>query len=625
MCAGSSTLTFDSVSIVTHRRIPGRWAFHRESTHVDQESFWRSYEAIDPRGQAHYTVCPDAATSLNLLGWWDRVQSGVYTVNPGRLPTAESGRSGKTPRRRGGDPLILSGCPDVIGFRSGNIGVRVPGDSTGSNRRYNRSPKPARFRWVGVRQFGDPEFEKWPDSRAGAWIVSEWIRTIMSRWLDSGCGAWKDTTGAAAWSTYRLRSKRCQITDHNHPAALKLESAACHGGRAAIFTVRPIGTENQWKKYESHPPYPSAYKRLSGQAHRFDVRAMYPTLMRDGWYPTRFVGTSRGWTTERLSRVCENTCVIARVTIRSVRGAVPYRSHGLSLYPVGTFVTTLATPELVECLELGEVSAVHEIARYESGRPFEDWGKWVLGLRTRSKVIGPPSWSDYVKSLSVSLSGKLARVGGGWEVASGVYPSVEWGEFHRQCADTGKSRLFRALGGVIQEMIVGDHRPGTLAACYAHLTSYGRVQMNRLRHVCGHRQVLSQHTDGLAVTDAARTRLTESGLVREGEYGHLQYESSHDCLLLKTPNHFWRDGKWTVAGVHAGFTVNAASRASAETIHDPARLARDPTVYPIIERVNSVDLTQLGTGERISWDGWVIHPKIGSQPSAQTDLTEGIE
>lgn len=611
----STTRKFESVSYIAHRRVHGRWVLHSQGDFDEQLAFWGEFRVLADTGQTVYTVCPDAGAMLGVLGFWDRLQAGEFAIDPGRQPPADGRGSGRTARRGGGDPLILSGSPDVIGFRTGRSDTDAQSVDGERTRLRTKGGTNHRYRWVGVRQFGEPTFDLTQPPHATCRLISEWFRTLLSRWVDQGFGAWRDTCGSAAWSTYTLRSARVPIVTHERGDVCKMENAACHGGRSSIFTDMPIGMSDDWNQFLSRPEYPLSPTHLPGPIHRLDVRAMYPTIMRDGWFPTRLVGVSRGWSVSRLRAVSGCMCLLARVRVRSARCSIPRKTGNSASYPSGEWITTLATPEIVAACDRGEIKEVYEVARYESGRPFEDWAKWILAKRTNAKRFGPPDYASWVKQLAVSLSGRLARKSAGWEHRPGKRAKVTWGEWIEATDDGTPSRRFRSLGGVVQEYISTEFRTGTLAACYSHITSYGRVQMDRYREIAGFRNVIAQHTDGLMVTDDGLANLQERSEMRRGEWGRLQYEGAYTAAWYRTPNHYWADGNWTYAGLNAGFGVDDDGTMTAVQCIDPVRSCRDPSVYPLIEKILRVRLDEVSPGETIGEDGWVIPPTAGRNHS----------
>lgn len=444
----------------------------------------------------------------------------------------------------------------------------------------------------------------------------------MDRWAAAGCGVWKDTVGAAAYATWQTHSGGVPVYQHDRPDVLRLEDRACHGGRASIFTTRPVAREGSWRGLPDAPDLTRERGHIRGPVYRLDVRAQYPTIMRDREFPARLINVAQGWTPDKLARALDQFCAIARVRVRSERAELPHRTGERTQYPRGEWTVTLATPEIRDALERNEIIRVGEVAYYERGKPFAAWGKWVLGLRRRAERYGHRHWQHYVKALSVALSGKLASKGGGWVDRPDIPPAVEWGEWPVVSAIDGEERWYRALGYHTQKRERKRFRPGTLGACYAHVTAYGRVQMARYREIAGHRQTLSQHTDGLIVTSLGRRALIEAGCVRPGEFGHLQEDGAIRALKLYTPNHLYCDGEWTIAGVRNGYRIEAGCVAVDHPVYDPVRQAQNPGAGWVAEHVRRVPLELIDPGVRVGEDGWVIPPRVGHtqapDPSGQS-------
>lgn len=580
--SGRGCLVFGAGALVVRRRVCGRWVDGGSRRFDSPAAVLDHIDSLcSPRTRV-YVVCPGAADALTLLGWWRRVTDGTYTVWR---------RAGEevTKGRRTKHPLIISGLPDVIGYTTAR----------------------GRVRWVGCRQFGEPDVPSDLDCQPRAEWVADWITGVMSSWVGAGCGRWHDTAGAAAWATYRRHQSADRIVTHEDARARPLEDAACHGGRASIWTVRPVGNEKAWRRHSTRPPFPRSYPAIRGPLYRLDVRAMYPAIMQGMTFPTRLIGVKSGFTPARLSAALRCYMAVARVRLRTRAAEYPRRSPKGTQYPVGAFWTTLATPDLLTALVAGEVESVSQVALYERGRPFAAWGDWVLSVRRAAALHPSPHWGRYIKSVAVSLSGRLARRSGGWEDLPGHPAAREWGEWSRVNGDTGTRDRFRALSGHVQRMQPPGHRPGTLAACYAHVAAYGRVQMRAYRECAGPRQTISQHTDGLTVTYTGLSRLIEAGHVGDGEWGTLRHEGTYTHALYLGPNHFWADGKWTLAGVAAGFEVADDGTVTQRHEVNPARSAAEP-VGDMLRLVSSPWVTpEPEPGGRIGADGWVLPPLAG--------------
>lgn len=576
-------------AFIHSERVAGKWIERRASSGTSAVSFWSALEEIgNPRNPA-YVICPRASVALTLLGWWHHVRSGRYTVWKQPEHTDEHGEVVASGKRRKTHPLIISGTPDIIGY--------ALGDTT--------------YKWVGTRQFGGPTLDLSGPATVGARSVASWFLPLLSAWLDTGCGPWRDSVGAAAWGTYLLRQPKSRVVVHERADAQKIENQACHGGRASIWFTGPVGGKSQWHDYPPTPAYPLMIPSIAGPLHRVDIRGMYPTLMRDKEFPVRLRGVATDWSVERLRASLGGALKIARVKLRTTRPEYPFRRDGRVLYPVGTFITTLAEPELRTAIDAGAVIQVTHVLSYERGNPFREWGEWVIGLRKRAAARNVPGWSSYIKHVSVALSGKLATEPGGWQPKPDVCPRVEWGEWWRTHAETGVERHFRSLGGHTHEWEKRGLRPGCLAACYAFLTAYGRDEMRRLRQVCGVRQVIAQHTDGLIVRSKGLEALRAAGEIDGEAYGKLRVEGAYQTAWFRGPNHWWADGSWTVAGVAGGYTVDERGIVRETVTIEPARSGRDPTGQMVYDRIRTVDPAMINCGDRFDENGWVVPPRVG--------------
>lgn len=604
--AGVGGRVFHSARIVYHRRSRGEW---REMWAKDCGSVAAAWEAIDSTaapGRRVYVVAGRASDSLTLLGWWERVRSGECQT---RYRTRS--KSGKGGRLRA-HPLVMQGRPDIIGYSLGG----------GS------------FRWVSVTNWADVsmadcaaqvgavipasadvggkwEQGEWP-AALQAEVIGKYMIRLLEWWGRNRCGGWKDTPGAAAWASFLRVGQGGGIIQHAEPDALRLESLACFGGRASLFCLRPIGDVERWSELADAPPPGPYWPGLSGPIHRLDVRSMYPSIMRDELFPTRLLWSQDEPTLADLRERLKCQLAVARVTIRTERSVYPKREPGGVAYPVGTFVTTLSTPDLRAALVAGEVVTVHRANYYTPGRPFKTWAEWVLSLRQEMKSARDICGEAMVKLLANSLGGRLARLKMGWTDKPNQPPRVEWGDWWVTDAKTDETSHWRALCGMTQLMVRETDRPGTLAACYSHLTGYGRQFMEGVRATAGRRDVIWQDTDGVFVTSTGRKRLERSKFYHPTEPGKLRFEHTVANARFLTPKHYWIDGHWVLAGIHDGFTVRDGITAEDVVTVNPARSAADPSACAVYQATRSIDLTAIEPGTGVGPDGWAVPPAIRS-------------
>ena len=606
---GASPHTMRDAFICVRRRIRGRWTRMQEHHRTTIAGVWDVLDSIGSAGRRPYVVAARASDTLTLLDWWKRVESGECVIRrrPGAAPDAAP-TDGKKRKERP-HPLIIGGRPDIIGY----------------------TVKGCPFRWVSVSNWTEMSLsemasatnyplppsssptDKW---EAPNWPAVDQARLMMSYmtqlldwWMRIEGGSWKDTPGAAAWSTLLRQGGESGLIEHHEVDALKLESRAVFGGRAYCWWYGDVGDSSRWKD-TSGAPFPSPHGRPKvGPVHRYDVRAMYPTLLGSELYPVRLLGHYGRIEVGRLIDQLHTYCAVAAVTVRSKRGELPARSGPDVSYPVGDWHTVLTTPELLDAHRHRELVAVHEYALYQAGRPFQQWSRWVLNLRDSTVQTMGKQWGVLAKTLANSLGGRLGRRKIGWRDAPHVVPRTDWGQWYARDRDSGELVCFRSLANHVQEHIREDHRPGTLGACFAHLTAYGRVFMSGVRAKLSWSDVLWQDTDGIVVTDRGRDDLVGLPQCHPTRFGALRYERSFSNLRYLTPKHYWADGKWVLAGIHDGFAVDDDMTSSEVLTTNPVRSAIRPDNAGIYQMVRHIRLDEIMPGVGVDDRGWATPPK----------------
>lgn len=614
---GSTPHVLDSITFTHSRRTAKGWQSPKSATFGGWRDAWDYLDALGTSGRRVYVVAPRASDVLTLMHFWDRVRDGEVSIWDDVARRRGRDRTGAAERSRQRHPLVMSGRPDIIGYSTSRASFRWV-----SVTNWCDMSMADLFRSVGQEPPADAEeTDKWEYHRWPSELVSRAVLRYMQRlthwWTSNGCGAWKDTPGGAAWSSFLRRGDVDRIIQHEDENAAKLEDAACWGGRVAAWYFGPIGDPDKWHELADPPPPRKGGFGLSGPIHRYDVRAMYPSILRDERMPCVLIRTDTRPNLRSLSIGLRELLAVARVRVRTDRAVYPFRFRGRTCYPVGRFDTTLATPELVQAMKAGELESVHTIAWYTPGTPFRVWASWVLSLRDAMKAGGDAVGEKLVKLLANSLTGRLSKRRIGWDDCPRAIPLLEWGEWMRDDGRETLPSLYRSVGGHVQVMNRDGGRPHTLAAVYAHITSYGRVRMNRVRELAGDRHVVWQDTDGVLVTDTGRDRIDRAAGVVGGRYGDLRREGTHHAGQIYTPKHYWLDGQWTLAGVHSGFAVTGGTHAHDVVTTNPARQAIDPSQAAVFRSVRHIDIAAIDPGITLGGDHWCIPPEVwkGDRPA----------
>lgn len=606
---GATPHTFRSAFIVERRMVRGRWTAPREYHRTTIAGVWDVIDKIGGKGRRPYVVAARASDTLTLLRWWERVESGECVIRrrPGAAPATPPPDGGR--RRNRPHPLVIGGKPDIIGYDVGGCPFRWVSVGNWSEMSLTEMARACNYPIPDNAHPSDKwECPGWSDHDQARLMMAYMVK-LLDWWRSIGGGAWKDTPGAAAWSTLLSQGGESGLIEHHEEDALKLESRAVFGGRAYTWWYGDVGPSETWRHIPG-APFPSPHgKPKPGPVHRYDVRAMYPSLLGSEYYPVRLFGHYGRISPQALIDQLDWYCAVAAVTVRSQRGELPGRAGGDVCYPVGDWHTVLTTPELLDAHAHREIVAVHEYALYQRGRPFEQWSRWVLNLRDKTVQTMGKQWSVLVKVLANSLGGRLGRRRVGWRDTPHVMPRMDWGQWYQRDQETGELTMFRSLANMVQEHVRDDHRPGTMGACFAHLTAYGRVFMSRVRAKLSRHDVLWQDTDGIVVTDRGRDDLIQTAEYHPTRFGALRYERTFRSLRYLTPKHYWADGQWVLSGIHDGFAVDDAMCSTEVMTVNPVRSAIRPDNAGILQFARHIDLSAILPGVGVDERGWATPPK----------------
>lgn len=562
---------------------------------------WDAIRSIPGHLGRPYLVSPRAHDALTLLGFWERVERGDVSL---RKPAGRRSDPDK-PRYH---PLILSKSCNVIGWGERGRSFRcVSVDNLAKNTLLTMCTALGWADRIPPGDVGGLALPLWP-ARLVAEICRAWTQWQVDWWTKNRCGSWADSQGVAAMNTYRAHGIPGLLRTHDHPCTTELESAACYGGRVAVFFGGTVGTRPGWEQYADAPRWLPDVPNIPERIVRFDVRSMYPTILRDRAFPVRLLHRSNDCTVAQLAASCQGNMVIAAVRVKSRRGETPRKTRDGTQYPAGVFDTTLSTPDIAECLRWGEILTVYCMSVYQSGRPFQRWADWMLAARSVQRADKNEAGVALVKSLSNALSGKLGSKKSYWMTTGAEPAQVPWGEWTRVHAGGGEPTRYRALGGVVQEWIESETRNGLLAACYAHITAYGRIQMAQTRALLGPESTVWQDTDGIMVRQSAAARMALTGGLDSGDYGTFRTEESCGNAHYWGPKAYWHDGDWTVSGIHNTWRIIDDDGASEVRVANPATSAHRPDGGRLLCSVQYHDLNQLKCINKYYESGWLKIP-----------------
>lgn len=419
---------------------------------------------------------------------------------------------------------------------------------------------------------------------------AKWFCGMVSQWRDNDCGIFAETAAKLSYNYYRRKHATKAVVKHQQTDAHRLERSALFGGRAEIYSHRP----------------------LKGSFHQIDLRSMYPSILATQLAPVAFCDYG-GQVSQAYLRDASKTAVVAAsVRIRSEIASYPYRltlgeqlksvytergskvqrdpGTTRTMFPVGDYCTSLCGPELAMALDRSEVAEVYEHAIYRTSAEFQPMMRECIAKRVSAESKGRRDESQFWKLIANSFAGRWAQRTGGWVTDNRLCAVEAWSEWVEPHPDTGVPVKCRSVGFVPQYYQAYSDKPKGCPIIFAWLTACGRVRLWELLQKAGQGEVIQADTDGLWVTDSGLASLSERSEWWGDGPGQLRVTGRANSLHFLSPRHHTIDGKVTMSGFADGFKVLSDGRVAdyARRSLYPADSADGPTCTIIDERISDV-------------------------------------
>lgn len=327
-----------------------------------------------------------------------------------------------------------------------------------------------------------------------------------------------------AWKAYVHRFLEAPIFIDDDTKSHELARDGYYGGRVECFKIR------------------QEIKDVYG----CDVNSMYPFVMREHEYPTRLHGVYRKVKDEELERWLDRYAVMARVRIKTDVPVYPTRTkHGL-MFPIGEFVTTLATPELRYAHEHGHIQEVTIAAIYDKAKIFTRFVDTMYAIRLELAAAGDMAGKWYVRIMMNSLYGKWGQHGIEEKIIGKCDPNRLYVETEIDL-DTGKRYRIRHIAGLILSRTSAGESRYSHPAIAAHVTSYARMLLWQLLQAAGVENTYYMDTDSLHVNRVGYDRL--GPYLSETKLGGLKLEKRVQSAIYYGPKDYVLDGKRCLKGV----------------------------------------------------------------------------
>ncbi len=332
------------------------------------------------------------------------------------------------------------------------------------------------------------------------------------------------TKASTAMAAYLFRHYHTPIYIHNNAEAINIERESYKGGRCECFVLGD----------------------LSGQTfYVFDVNSLYPFVMQCNTYPTKYVKLHHKLTPKRLGKLLKEYAVVAQVVVETTEPVYAIK-RGRTIFPVGTFQTTLCTPELIYALEHGHIVKVLDVVSYEHAPIFRSYVDTMYGLRQDFKIRQNKEYEQIVKYLLNSLYGKFGQKAEEW-VKIGDCSGEPDREEMILYKNPRRAMRLRYLLGELFELKGHSEAYNSFPAIASHVTAYARLYLWELMQTCGHGNYVYCDTDSLMVTDVGRDKLAP--YLSPTELGKLKLEKTVNKLIIRGLKDYSADEKVVIKGV----------------------------------------------------------------------------
>lgn len=334
-------------------------------------------------------------------------------------------------------------------------------------------------------------------------------------WIEQhDLGNFAYTLAGQALNAYRHRFMSAPLYIHTRRSAIAIERRGYFGGRVEMFSNASL------------PRNTYTY---------MDINSAYAAVMRIGEYPTALLRVVAKPKLDEVRQWLNDYAMMADVSLTTDRPLYPCRVDGRLLFPIGSFTTTLATPELRLALARGHVRSVKLCALYSKANLFRQWVDETFAMRQDAKNLGNYFRDEMMKRLSNSLFGKFGQRNYEWvkvadepEGSDGI-----WKEVH---LSTGRVRTFRRLGGVKERRTTMTEGFNSFVAVAAHVTSDARLLLLKYIETAGWDHIFYCDTDSLIVDEAGAASLAPA--VHPRELGALKVEGTAEDVALLAPKNY---------------------------------------------------------------------------------------
>jgi hypothetical protein len=242
----------------------------------------------------------------------------------------------------------------------------------------------------------------------------------------------------------------------------------------------------------------------------------------------------RGKLRELSQFIDKGYLVIAKIKLKA-KYPIYFKKAGKLIFPVGEFVTTLSTPELIRAIADGSIETVYQYNVYEADYIFREYVDYFYNKRLEAKANKDDVRTLLFKLFLNSLYGKFGQKSVNWERIDDADPEIVRTETIYN-AKTGQRITYKIFGGgrfMKVEKPDGENESyNSFPAIAAHVTAYARMMLWKYIETAGADNVYYMDTDSLFVNKSGYEKLLAAGFIDDKKLGLLKVEEEADGMYI---------------------------------------------------------------------------------------------